>query len=482
MSTFAMQFIDGKWVDGKSEKELSNYNPYTNEHLFTMYSASDEDVDAAYKAAKRAQKEWGQTLPSERAELLNEVAKIVEKRKDEIIDWLVKESGSSITKATIEFGAALNIIKESSSFPYRTKGQIMESDFPGKENRVYRSAKGVIGVIGPWNFPFHLSMRSVAPAIATGNTVVLKPASETIVTAGSLIADIFSEAGAPDGVINMVAGRGSEIGDAFVEHPIPKVISFTGSTEVGAHIAELAGKHLKETALELGGNNAFIVLEDADLDQAVDSAIFGKFLHQGQICMSTNRFLVDERIYDDFIDKFVERVEGLKSGDPTEKETVIGPIINKDQIERMEKDLDETVKAGAKVLTGGKAEGLVFLPTVVRDVTNDMPLAKNEIFGPIAPIIPFSTEEEAIDIANDSPYGLSGAIHSKDIHRATELAKQVETGMIHVNDQTVNDESHAAFGGEKASGLGRFGGEWALDKFTTEKWVSVQGVRREYPF
>ncbi|WP_444684946.1 aldehyde dehydrogenase family protein [Alkalicoccus luteus] len=482
MQKYAKQFINGEWVDGTSDKSLENVNPFNQETLFTMKSSSEEDLDRAYRAAEQAFPSWRDTLPSEKQQLLHRVAEVMQERKDEIVGLLIKEAGSSGVKAQIEFGAALRIVQESASFPYRMKGQIMSSDFPGKENRVYKSPKGVIGVIGPWNFPFHLSMRSVAPAIAAGNTVVLKPATDTIVTAGSLIADIFHEAGAPAGVLNVTAGRGSEIGDAFVEHPVPKVISFTGSTEVGSHIASLAGKHIKETALELGGNNAFIVLEDADIDRAVEAAVFGKFLHQGQICMSVNRFLIHDSIYDTFAEAFKKRTADLQAGDPADRDTIVGPLIKEDQVERIMKDVQESIDQGATQILGGDAKGTLLHPIILTDVTEDMPIAKNEIFGPVAPLIRFSTEEEAVKLANSTPYGLSGAVHSTDIHRATEFAKQTETGMIHVNDQTVNDEAHATFGGEKASGIGRFGGEWALDKFTTEKWLSIQDGKREYPF
>ncbi|WP_280769652.1 aldehyde dehydrogenase family protein [Salipaludibacillus daqingensis] len=482
VKNFAKQYINGQWKDGSSEKTLKNINPYNEDEIFEMNSASDKDLDAAYQAAADVQQTWAKTLPAEKQQLLDRVSQIIDERKEEIINWLVKESGSTHIKAELELSVAQRIIKESASFPYRMKGQIMASDIPGKENFVYKNAKGVIGIIGPWNFPFHLSMRSVAPAIATGNTVVLKPASDTIVTAGTLIADIFEEAGAPNGVINVIAGRGSEIGDAFVQHPIPKVISFTGSTEVGRHIAKQAGEHIKETALELGGNNVLIVTEDADLEAAAESAAFGKFMHQGQICMSINRILVNQNVHDSFVELFKKKVETLAAGDPSDEKTVIGPLINNSQVERIQSDVEESIKQGAKILIKPEVDGNLIHPTILTNVTNDMPIAKNEIFGPVAPILSFKTEEEAIRIANELPYGLSGAVHTSDLHKGVELAQQIESGMVHVNDQPVNDEAHMAFGGEKDSGLGRFGGEWVLNKFTTEKWISVQKERRQYPF
>lgn len=480
--TFTKQYINGQWKNGSSEKFVENVNPYTEQSIASIPSANQDDLNEAYDAAVQAQEGWMTTLPAEKQTYFDQLLHVVQERKEEIVDWLVKESGSTIVKAEVEYQAAVSIIRESASFPTRMSGSILPSNTPGKENRVYRSPKGVIGIIGPWNFPFHLALRSIAPAVATGNTVVVKPASDAPVTSGLLIADLFEEAGFPEGVINVVVGRGSEIGDAFVTHQAAKLISFTGSTEVGSHIGELAGKHIKDTALELGGNNAMIVLDDADVEKAVQAAAFGKFLHQGQICMSLNRIIVHESVHDTFVEQFKQKVESLKVGDPSEKDTAVGPLINRDAVERIQEDLQKTLDQGAEVLTGGEADGNVLQPTVLTGVTNDMPIANNEVFGPVASVIKVSSEEEAITVANGSPYGLSGSVFTRDVHRGVEVAKRVETGMIHINDQSVNDEAHVAFGGEKESGLGRFGGEWALDKFTTVKWIGVMNGYREYPF
>ncbi|WP_431801731.1 aldehyde dehydrogenase family protein [Halobacillus andaensis] len=480
--TFTKQYINGEWRTGSSDKSVNNINPYTRQTLADIPSADKEDLDQAYQAAKEAQKEWMSYSPAEVQAYFDALMKVVENRKDEIVDWLVKEAGSTLVKAEIEYQAALGIIKESASFPTRMNGQILPSNTKGKENRIYSSPKGVIGVIGPWNFPFHLAMRSIAPALATGNTVVVKPASDTPVTSGLFIAELFEEAGFPAGVCNVVVGRGSEIGDAFVTHPDVKLISFTGSTEVGSHIGELAGKHIKDTALELGGNNAMLVLDDADIEKAVQAAAFGKFLHQGQICMSLNRIIVHEKVHDQFVEAFKEKVESLKYGDPSEKDTVVGPLINNEAVERIQNEISTSVEQGAVILTGGEAEGNVMQPTVLTGVKSQMPVAEHEMFGPVASVIKVSSEEEAIEEANNSLYGLSGAVFTEDVHRGVEVGKRVETGMIHINDQSVNDEAHVAFGGEKESGIGRFGGEWALDKFTTVKWIGVMNGYREFPF
>ncbi|MDL4839327.1 aldehyde dehydrogenase family protein [Aquibacillus rhizosphaerae] len=477
---FTKQYINGEWINGSSNSVVHDLNPYTQKEITSIPSANEADVNKAYQAASNAQEKWEQSSPAEKQEYFLNLINVFKKRKEEIIDWLVAESGSTRTKATIEFNICFEVIKEAHSFPTRMTGTILPSNTPGKENFVYRNPKGVIGVIGPWNFPLYLTMRSVAPAVATGNTVVIKPASDTPVTSGALIASLFEEAGFPKGVINVLVGRGSEIGDSIITHPIPTTISFTGSTEVGSHLAQLAGKDLKDTALELGGNNAMMVLEDANIDEAVQAAIFGKFLHQGEICMAINRIIVDEKVHDQFVEKFTEQVKKLKVGDPNDPNTFVGPLINNSQVERILEDVAKTKQEGAKVVTSGEVNGNLIDPIVLTDVTNDMTMAKNEIFGPVAVIIKVKNEQGAIKVANDTPYGLSGSVFTKDRWRGLEVAKQINTGMIHVNDQSVNDEPHVAFGGEKHSGLGRFGGSWALDKFTTEKWISVQADYRNF--
>ncbi|MDG5472501.1 aldehyde dehydrogenase family protein [Jeotgalibacillus sp. ET6] len=480
---FSRMYIDGEWRKGSSDKSMTNKNPFNEEELVTIQSATKEDLNEAYEAATRAQEKWAAELPQNKRAVLEKVVAVMEENKELIIDWLVKEAGSTLMKANVEFQASINIVKEAAGYPYHMEGKIMPSQTPGKENRVYRNPLGVIGIISPWNFPFHLAIRSIAPALATGNGVVLKPATDTPVTGGLIFASIFEAAGLPKGLLNVVVGRGSEIGDEIVTHPAPRLISFTGSTEVGRHIGELAGRSLKKTALELGGNNALVVLEDADIEQAVESALFGKFYHQGQICMSLNRIFVHKDIYDKFAERFIELAKNLKYGDPAEKTTNVGPLINKDQVDRILKDVKASVEQGAKIQLGGQADGNVLEPTVLTGVTNKMPIAENEIFGPVAVLIPFDSEEEAVEMVNDYSFGLSGSVHSSNIERGTSFAHKIHTGMIHVNDQSVNDEAHMPFGGEKDSGLGRFNGEWVLEEFTTLKWLSVQHTPRDYgPF
>ncbi|GAB7388888.1 benzaldehyde dehydrogenase [Bacillaceae bacterium] len=475
-------FISGEWKEGSSQRIYADKNPFNEETLVEIRLATKDDIDEAYKAAKRAQAEWKKVNPYQRSAIMEKAAELLAERREEIVEILVAETGSSHIKANVEIDFATGIIKEAATFPVRMRGHILPSLIPGKENRIYRFPAGVVGVISPFNFPFYLSMRSVAPALATGNGVVLKPDSQTMIAGGLVIAKLFADAGIPKGLLNVVVADTKEIGDSFVEHPIPRILSFTGSTEVGRHIGSLCGKNLKRVALELGGNNAMIVLADADAELAAEAAAFGKFMHAGQICMAINRIIVDRKLYDRFLQAFKAKAAKIKVGDPADPDTIIGPLINRKQVERILALIEKSVEQGAKVVLEGKVDGNVMSPFILADVTNDMPVAQEEIFGPVAGVIPVEDEEEAVQVANDTPYGLSGAVYAGSVERGVEVAKKIETGMIHVNDQSVNDEPIIAFGGEKASGLGRYGGEWALDEFTTVKWISVQMEQRKYPF
>jgi acyl-CoA reductase-like NAD-dependent aldehyde dehydrogenase len=476
------QFIGGEWRIGKSQKEYTARNPYDDSELVTIRLAAEQEIDEAYKAAQKAQIEWQNINPYVRSAIINKAAEIGEKYRKMLVDILVAETGSSHLKAEAEVDFMIGDIREFARIPIRMKGEILPSVIPGKENRIYRLPVGVVGIISPFNFPLYLSIRGIAPALAAGNGVVVKPDLQTFISGGLVIAKIFEEAGIPKGLLNIVVADIAEIGDSFVEHPIPKVISFTGSTGVGRHIAELCGKHLKRTALELGGNNVMIVLEDADIPLAASAAVFGKFLHQGQICMSLNRILVHRKVYDEFISQFAEKVEKLKVGNPSDKDVFIGPIINQRQVDKIQSLIDKSIEQGARVVKRGSVKGKLMEPVILADVRNDMAIAQNEAFGPVAAILPIESEEEAIRIANDSEYGLSGSVYTRNLEHGVEIALQIETGMVHINDQSVNTEPTMPFGGEKSSGLGRYGGEWSLEEFTTVRWVSVQKKPRIFPF
>jgi len=476
------QYIGGVCRDGSSQKVLTDRNPYNGKAIADFKLASLADLDEAYRAAAAAQKVWAAINPFERRAILEKAITYVERNEAEITDLIIEELGGTGLKAFFEIGLVKNIIKEASTYPLRMKGEILPSTVNGKENRLYRVPVGVVGVISPFNFPFFLSMRSVAPALGAGNGVVLKPHDDTAITGGTLVAKVFEEVGLPKGLLNVIVADIREIGDAFVEHPIPRVISFTGSATVGRHIGGVAGRCLKKAILELGGNSAMIVMADADLDYALNAAVFSRFTHQGQICMSANRILVHRSLYPRFLEKYVDRVSRLKVGDPRDPETDIGPLINKAQADTLSKQIQKGIAEGARPVLQGKVEGNVVSPTIFADVRPNMWVAQNEMFGPAVCVMPFDTAEEAIRIANDSAFGLSGAIHTRNVEAGAELAKQVDSGMIHINDGTINDEPIVAFGGEKASGFGRLNGRWALEEFTTLKWVSVQHQPRHYPF
>jgi aldehyde dehydrogenase (NAD+) len=483
-SGFDGQFIGGKWCPGSAAASLTDRDPYTGEVLTEISLATVADLDAAFASAAGAQRAWAATSPAERAALLMRVTAIMDARHAEIVGWLIHESGSTRMKAELEWQSTRNGIVEAATYPLGVAGRILPSYEAGKENRVYRRALGVVGVISPWNFPLYLSIRTIAPAIALGNAVVVKPAEDTPITGGLLIAKLFEEAGLPPGILNVVVGLPAVIGDAFTTHPTPKFISFTGSTRVGKHVGALAmqGTALKRVALELGGNAPFVVLDDADLEQAVHAAVVGRFLHVGQICMSTNRIIVDATLYDAFIERFVERVKALRVGDPDDPKTVIGPVINQKQLAGIEARITRAREAGSRLVVGGEAQGLVLPPHVFVDVSNDSPLAQGEIFGPVAPIIRARDEAQALEFANATEYGLSSAVFSRDEGRALAFAQRIDAGMTHINDISINDDPNTMFGGEKNSGLGRFGGEWIVTELTADHWISVQHTPRGYPF
>ena len=482
IKTLGKQFIGGEWKDGQSNSLLHDTNPYNGEVITEFRLANVSDIDQAYQAAHQGKLQWDKVNAYKKRDILENAVKYIEANEETITSIIIDELGGTRLKAAFEIGLVKNIIKEAATFPLRMEGKILPSTIDNVENRLYRNPAGVVGVISPFNFPFFLSMKSVAPALGAGNGVVLKPHEDTPITGGTLIGKIFEEAGVPKGLINVVVTDINEIGDAFVEHPIPRIISFTGSTKVGSYIGQVAIKNFKKPLLELGGNSAFIVLEDADIEYAVNAATFSRFTHQGQICMSANRILVQKSIYNEFIEKYVAKVSSLKVGDPRDPETIIGPVINDRQANNLNAMVEKGIEEGAKAILKGNVNGRMVEPTILVDVTTDMTVAQEELFGPVVCVITFETEEEAIQIANDTRFGLSGAIHTSNLARGVEMAKKVHTGMIHVNDLTINDEPIVAFGGEKQSGIGRLNGEWSLEEFTTLKWISVNYDKRILPY
>ncbi|MEU7023381.1 aldehyde dehydrogenase family protein [Streptomyces sp. NPDC046203] len=478
----AHQYIDGEWKPGSGSWDIIDFDPYTGEKLAAITVATAGEVDLAYRAAERAQTAWAATNPYTRRLVLERALRLVEEREEEITAFIRAELGGTRVKAAFELHLVKEFLREAASLALRSEGRILPSPVDGKENRVYREPVGVVGVISPFNFPFFLSLKAVAPALALGNAVVLKPHQNTPVCGGTLVAKILQDAGLPAGLLNVVVTDIAEIGDALLTHPVPKVITFTGSDRTGKHVAAVCAGHLKQTVLELGGNSALIVLDDADLDYAVDAAVFSRFIDQGQVCMAAARVLVDRSVEAEFTGKFIAKVESLRVGDPSDPDTHIGPLISPQQARAVQGVVDQAVAGGATVLLRGTAQGSLVSPTVLTGLPADSPLLGQEVFGPVALIVPFDGEDDAVRIANDTPYGLSGAVHTGDIERGVRVAKRIHTGMIHINDGTVHDEPIVPFGGEKHSGVGRLNGDAMIAAFTTQKWISIQYDRSTFPF
>lgn len=478
----ALQYIDGQWCQGSGSWDVIDFNPFDNEKLASITVATCEEVDHAYRAAQRHQRDWAKTNPYARRQVFERAIRIIEENEQEISEALIAEVGGTRLKADIELRQTKEFLREAVHLALRAEGRITPSPVDGKENRVLRVPAGVVGVITPFRFPFLLSMKTVAPALALGNAVVLKPSQNTPVCGGSLVAKVLTDAGLPPGVLNVVITDTAEIGDSFISHPVPKVISFIGSEPVGRQVATVAAAHFKRSVLEMGGNSALIVLDDADLDYAVDAAVFSRFVHQGQVCMSANRIIVDQDIAKAFTEKFIAKVESLRVGDPKDPETHIGPLINGVQADKVNSLVERTIAEGATALVRGTKQGNLLSPTVLTDLPDGSAALREEILGPVALLIPVDGEDEAVRVANDTPYGLGGAVHTGSIDRGLGVAQRIEAGMVHINDTTVADEPIVPFGGEKNSGLGRLNGEQTVDAFTTIKWISIQHDRSGFPF
>lgn len=475
-------YIDGKWVQAGPRETIAVKDPASRSEIGRVPRGTAEDVDDAYGAAEQAQHDWAARTPHDRAALLNDARDVLLSWEDDLLYLFGAECGGTTLKGGFEMELVEKMMRVSEGLAFDMSGEHKSSLVENKETQVRRNPVGVVGAITPWNFPLHLSMRVVAPALATGNAVVLKPAEQTPYLGGLVIARAFEEAGLPAGLLNVVPGDGEQTGDAVATHPTPRVMSFTGSSEVGRQVGARAVEQFTQPDLELGGNNAHIVTANADLDWAVDAGVFGSFTHQGQECISINRHIVHESHYDEYVDRLSSRAARLPVGDPREPETVVGPVINEQQRDKIVSYIERTVDNGATVAHGGDHDGLFVQPTVLSDVTNDMPAACNEHFGPVAPVIPYDDEADAIAIANDTEYGLSGSVHSTDLGQAKRIAEALETGMVHINDQPLNDHAHTAFGGVGASGMGRYNGEAVLRQFTETKWISIQREPREYPY
>ena len=476
-------FINGAWVDAQGGAEFPVYNPSTGDVWSNVADATRADAQAAIAAAEAAFPAWSGMSHSVRARMLHKAGDILEAHAADLHDVLIDEGGSWVGKGMFETGYSSGVYRAAAAAAYQVNGEILPSEY-GKLSLVMREPLGVVSVISPWNFPMILSSRGIAPALAVGNCVVLKPSEETPVAGGLLIAEILEEAGIPAGVFNVVPcsrDHVDEVGDELISNPAVRGISFTGSTAVGSQIAAKAGGLLKKCCVELGGKDALIVLGDADIEHAVNAATFGAFMHQGQICMSVERVIVDESIAAEFTSKLVANTSTLNVGDPRQMANCIGPIINQKQVDKIREQIDEAVAKGAEILCGGGNDGLFFQPTVIGKVTQDMKLFREETFGPVAPIITAAGVDDAIAIANDSDYGLSAGIITRNEEQGLSVARRLRTGMAHINDSPVNDEAHVPFGGIGASGLGRHGGKPGIDTFTELRWITLERGGRGYP-
>jgi benzaldehyde dehydrogenase (NAD) len=474
------QVYSGGWITGQGG-DAAVIEPATGAELGRIGLAAPADVARAVKSAAAAQPAWAARPHTERAAILRRAALLWEENAAEIEGWVIRESGKVGPAAQFETHVSVQEIYQAATLPGRPYGELLASEQP-RLSFAERVPVGVVGVIAPFNFPQILSVRSVAPALAVGNAVVLKPDPRTSVSGGVVLARIFEEAGLPDGLLHVLPG-GPDVGEALITDPLVRIISFTGSTAVGRRVGELAARHLKRVHLELGGNSALVILDDADVAKAASAGAWGSFLHQGQICMTTGRHLVADKIYDDYVAALAEKAAHLPVGDPATSQVALGPIIDERQRDKVHAFVTASVNEGARLAAGGTYEGLFYQPTVLADVTTQMPAYANEVFGPVAPVLRFRDFDEAARIAADTEYGLSLGILTKDVMRGLELARRIPTGIVHINEQTVDDEPTVPFGGLFDSGTGsRFGGNANLDAFTETRWITMRGDIAPYPF
>jgi acyl-CoA reductase-like NAD-dependent aldehyde dehydrogenase/ABC-type branched-subunit amino acid transport system ATPase component len=476
--------IDNEAREASSGASFSRIDPLTQSEATKAAAATEADARAAASAAAAAFPAWSKTGPGQRRALLLKAADLLEARTPDFIARITRETGGTPGWAGFNVHLAAGMLREAAAMTTQIAGEVIPSDVPGSFAMAVRQPVGVVLAIAPWNAPVILGVRSIAMPLACGNTVVLK-ASELCPATHHLIGEVLKDAGFPAGVVNIITNApddAHEIVEALIAHPAVRRINFTGSTRVGRIIAQTAAPHLKPVLLELGGKAPMVVLDDADLDAAVDAAAFGAFMNQGQICMSTERLVVDEAVADAFVGKLAAKAATLRAGDPAKGDAVLGSIVNLEAVKRISELLGDATAKGARIAAGGGIEGTIMQPTVLDHVDSSMRVYGEESFGPLVAVVRVNGEEEAIRVANDTEYGLSASVFGRDITRALEVAKRVESGICHVNGPTVHDEAQMPFGGMKASGYGRFGGRAAVAEFTELRWITIQSGPRHYPF
>jgi acyl-CoA reductase-like NAD-dependent aldehyde dehydrogenase len=464
---------------------FEDLDPYTGEVVAEVPAGGADEAREAVERAAAAFPGWAESLPAQRQAIFLEAAAVLEGRRDEVVDLLARETGCTFGFALFQIGFVPGLLRQAAALAYAPVGTVIPSDHPGTLALGLRRPAGVVAAIAPWNAALILSARSIAAPLALGNAVVLKPSEWSPIVGGTIWSEIFVEAGLPEGVLGVVThapGAAGPIGDVFTSHPAVRRINFTGSTRTGRLLAEAAGRNLKRVVLELGGYNPLLVLADADLQYAVDATAFGAFLHQGQICMSARKVIVERSIADEFTSRLAAKTAGLKAGSPAEPDTIVGPLITADALATVKRRVDDAVARGARVLAGGEAVGPCFQATVLADVPDDSELAREETFGPVLAVEVVGSADEAVERANATSYGLSAGIITSDPDRGFALAQRLESGIVHVNDQPVADEPQMPFGGVKDSGWGRFGGQAVIDEFTELRWITVQSGTHPFPF
>lgn len=474
-------FINGSYQDATSGKLADDLNPWTGELYAQVQQANRADAAVALDNAEEAFDSWKNIGPTERELIFLKAADLFALRAEELEEILIDEQGATLLKARYETHHAPSFLRGMAGECRRVTGETYLSDYPGVKSYSIRRPLGVVLAISPFNFPLLLTIRKIGWALASGNCVILKP-SEVTPVISLKIAELFTEAGLPAGVLNVLPAEAKDLGDVLIEDPRVKKVTFTGSTKVGRAIAETCAKYGTKVTLEMGGKNPLIVLNDADIDYAVNTAAFSNFLNQGQICMTGSRVIVEAGVYDKFVSKFAEKVKQIKYGNPRDEGVIVGPLIRPNQTDFIQTQVDLAVNDGAKLLVGGRSEDGVYLPTLLADVTQEMSIFHTECFGPVVSVIKAKDFDEAINIANNSEYGLSAAILTNDLEKSMLAVELIESGMVHVNGPSVRDEAVVPFGGIKNSGLGREGGQFSMEEFTELKWITIQTGQQNYPF
>jgi acyl-CoA reductase-like NAD-dependent aldehyde dehydrogenase len=468
-------------ADGRTFERI---DPLTGEIATRAAAATIADAIAAAEAAARAFPTWSALGPGERRARLNAAADVVAARAEDFAEAMIAETGATPAWCDVNVRLAAAMLREAAALTTQVTGEVIPSEQPGRLGLAVRQPAGVVLGIAPWNAPVILGARAIATPLACGNTVILK-ASELCPATHRLIGTALRDAGLPDGVVNVVTNAPEDAGkvvEALIGHPAVRRVSFTGSTPTGRLVAETAARYLKPIVLELGGKAALVVLDDADIDEAVNAAVFGAFVNQGQVCMSTERIVLDEKIASAFLEIFVAKARALPAGDPRDDEVVLGSLVNQDAVTHVRALIDDALAKGARLLAGGEVRGTVMTATVLDQVTPAMRIYGEESFGPIAIVLRAGGVDEAVRIANDTEYGLVAAVFGRDLARALTVAKRIDTGICHINSATVDDEAQMPFGGTKASGYGRFGGKAAIEHFTELRWITIASGKQTYPF